>query len=140
MAKNKPDKELNKNPEEAKKFLDYQQSKPFQLSLFDLFENEKEFSHTIELYDFMPKFVWEKSNESPVYFCILLNANSSVAAKSICSPSSRRASRTQTGRKSIITRQSVRKLSKTRFAKLWLKVTAYSWTVKPACLLQFTDY
>lgn len=37
--------------------MDYQQSKPFQLSLFNLFENEKEFSHTIELYDFMPKFV-----------------------------------------------------------------------------------
>lgn len=45
-------------PEETKKFLEYKQSKPYQLTLFDLLENEKEFSHTIELYDFMPKFVW----------------------------------------------------------------------------------
>lgn len=49
-----------KGPEEPKKFLEYKQSKPFQLSLFDLLENEKEFSHTIELYDFMPKYVWGK--------------------------------------------------------------------------------
>lgn len=56
-------KESKKNKiqlEEPKKFLEYKQSKPFQLSLFDLLENEKEFSHTIELYDFMPKFVWGK--------------------------------------------------------------------------------
>ncbi len=56
MAKSKPSKKLSKVQEEAKKFLEYKQSKPFQLSLFDLFENKKEFSHTIELYDFMPKF------------------------------------------------------------------------------------
>jgi hypothetical protein len=47
-------------PEEQKRFLEYKHSQPFQLSLFDLFENEKDFSHTIELYDFMPKFVWGK--------------------------------------------------------------------------------
>lgn len=33
-------------PEEPKKFLEYKQYKPFQLTLFDLPENEKEFSHT----------------------------------------------------------------------------------------------
>ncbi len=58
--KSKSSKKKSKVPEEAKKFLEYKKSKPFQLSLFDLFENEKDFSHTIELYDFMPKFVWGK--------------------------------------------------------------------------------
>ena len=46
--------------EEPKKFLEYKQTAPFQLSLFDLLDNEKDFSHTIELYDFMPKYVWGK--------------------------------------------------------------------------------
>src|SRR5207244_4171323 len=48
--KGKTDKKITKAklPEESKKFLEYDQSKPFQLSLFDLLENEKEFSHTIE--------------------------------------------------------------------------------------------
>lgn len=58
--KSKPNKKLKKNLEEPKKFLEYRHSKPFQLTLFDLLENEKEFSHTIELYDFMPKYVWGK--------------------------------------------------------------------------------
>lgn len=58
--KTKSTKKLNQAKEAAKKFLEYNQSKPFQLSLFDLLENEKEFSHTIELYDFMPKYVWGK--------------------------------------------------------------------------------
>jgi hypothetical protein len=58
--KSKSSKKTSKVPEEAKKFLEYKKSKPFQLSLFDLFENEKDFSHTIELYEFMPKFVWGK--------------------------------------------------------------------------------
>ena len=53
-------KENKEEIERAKKFSQHTQSKPFQLSLFDLLENEKEFSHTIELYDFMPKFVWGK--------------------------------------------------------------------------------
>jgi hypothetical protein len=39
--------------EDPKKFLEYKRSKPLQLSLFDLLENEKEFSYTIEFYDFM---------------------------------------------------------------------------------------
>jgi len=58
--KTKTGKKTELQPEEPKKFLEHKQSKPFQLSLFDLLENEKEFSHTIELYDFMPKFVWGK--------------------------------------------------------------------------------
>lgn len=58
--KKKQNKKDLVQPEEPKKFLEYTHSKPLQLSLFDLFENEKEFSHTIELYDFMPKFVWGK--------------------------------------------------------------------------------
>lgn len=60
MAKNIPSKKSSKTKEEVKKFLEYNQSKPFQLSRFDLLENEKEFSHIIELYKSMPKFVWGK--------------------------------------------------------------------------------
>lgn len=58
--KGKSSKKSIEVPEEQKRFLEYKHSQPFQLSLFDLFENEKDFSHTIELYDFMPKFVWGK--------------------------------------------------------------------------------
>jgi hypothetical protein len=58
--KAKLDEKLKSRTEDPKKFLEYRQSKPFQLSLFNLLENEKEFSHTIELYDFMPKYVWGK--------------------------------------------------------------------------------
>jgi len=61
MKKAKPEKKAkNQQLEEPKKFVEYKQSAPFQLSLFDLLDNEKDFSHTIELYDFMPKYVWGK--------------------------------------------------------------------------------
>lgn len=53
-------RKIAKKDQEPKKFLEYKQSVPFQLNLFDLLESEKEFSHTIELYDFMPKYVWGK--------------------------------------------------------------------------------
>jgi len=60
MSKKKGTAKTDSSDKESKRFLEYKHSKPFQLSLFDLLENEKEFSHTIELYDFMPKFVWGK--------------------------------------------------------------------------------
>lgn len=75
MAKSKPGKKLTKMPNEAKKFLEYKQSKPFQLSLFDLLENEKESSHTIKLYNFMPKYIWgkvENPEEAEVWIRMLL--------------------------------------------------------------------
>lgn len=41
------------------KIEDYQQSKPLQLQLFEIVSpSEKDYSNTIELYDFIPKYVW----------------------------------------------------------------------------------
>lgn len=47
-----------------KKFLEFEQEKPEQLSLFSLLPTsaESKYSNTVELYDFMPKYVWGKSN------------------------------------------------------------------------------
>lgn len=44
-----------------KRLEDYKQSKPEQLTLFELLSpEEKKYSNTIELYDFIPKYVWGK--------------------------------------------------------------------------------
>jgi hypothetical protein len=41
------------------KIADYNKSKPVQLGLFELIHpSEKDYSNTIELYDFIPKYVW----------------------------------------------------------------------------------
>lgn len=48
-------------PAKAKKLNDYDHSKPTQLTLFEmLLPNEREFSNTVELYDFIPKYHWGK--------------------------------------------------------------------------------
>jgi hypothetical protein len=48
-------------PAKAKKLDDYERTKPLQLTLFEmLLPNEREFSNTIELYDFIPKYHWGK--------------------------------------------------------------------------------
>lgn len=48
-------------PAKAKKLVDYDQSKPVQLTLFEmLLPSEREFSNTVELYDFIPKYHWGK--------------------------------------------------------------------------------
>ena len=50
--------------EDGKKFLEFEQELPEQLSLFTLLDPRKEsnYSNTVELYDFLPKYVWGKSN------------------------------------------------------------------------------
>ena len=50
--------------EEGKKFLEFEQESPQQLSLFALLDSRKEsnYSNTVELYDFLPKYVWGKPN------------------------------------------------------------------------------
>lgn len=71
MAKNPVKKAAKKNKAEnlsltngretAKKIDDYEQTHPEQLSLFELLlPEEKKFSNTIELYDFIPKYHWGK--------------------------------------------------------------------------------
>ena len=48
-------------PTKAKKLNDYDHTKPAQLTLFEmLLPNEREFSNTVELYDFIPKYHWGK--------------------------------------------------------------------------------
>lgn len=51
----------SKKEEPPKKFLEHTRTNPIQISLFELLGDEKGFSHTIELYDFMPKYFWGKS-------------------------------------------------------------------------------
>ena len=45
-----------------KKFEDHSVSVPEQLSFFFLTEKESDYSNTVELYDFMPKYVWSKQD------------------------------------------------------------------------------
>lgn len=48
-------------PAKAKKLKDYDRSKPVQMTLFEMIlPNEREFSNTVELYDFIPKYHWGK--------------------------------------------------------------------------------
>jgi hypothetical protein len=48
-------------PSKAKKLKDYEKTKPAQLTLFEMIlPNEREFSNTVELYDFIPKYHWGK--------------------------------------------------------------------------------
>ena len=55
-------KQSSRKKDKKKKFLEFRKENPLQLSLFRLFDKEKDYSHTVELYDFIPKYVWGKSN------------------------------------------------------------------------------
>lgn len=46
--------------EKSKRFERYELTQPLQLSLFDLEPSEDNYSNSIELYDFIPKYVWGK--------------------------------------------------------------------------------
>lgn len=51
-----------KTPSKSKRLEDFQQSWPAQLSFFELAQpEEQKYSNTIELYDFIPKYHWGKS-------------------------------------------------------------------------------
>lgn len=47
--------------EKQKQFDQFEQSKPIQLVLFELDEKDNDYSQTVELYDFIPKYNWGKS-------------------------------------------------------------------------------
>lgn len=52
---------VTEEEKEAKKLEDYSRSEPVQLNLFSFVQpREKNYSNTIELYDFMPKYFWGK--------------------------------------------------------------------------------
>jgi hypothetical protein len=61
--KKKPaDSEAVTDINSGKKIDDYKQTRPVQLSLFELLlPEEKKFSNTVELYDFIPKYHWGKA-------------------------------------------------------------------------------
>ncbi len=52
--------EKNRKRQKAKKFSQYEAALDPQLRLFNLSEEDDTYSHTIELYDFMPKYFWGK--------------------------------------------------------------------------------
>ena len=45
----------------TKRFEQIEKAKPMQLTLFELEPDEDSYSHSIELYDFMPKYFWGKT-------------------------------------------------------------------------------
>lgn len=56
-----PDK-MKKDSKKKEEINKYKKSKPLQLELFELLDpSEKDYSNTIELYDFIPKYVWGKT-------------------------------------------------------------------------------
>lgn len=58
----KSDKKKGENHLSKPTIKDYRQTQPLQLKLFELiYEPEKNYSNTIELYDFMPKYFWGKA-------------------------------------------------------------------------------
>jgi hypothetical protein len=62
LKKNKTKEKAENLPEKTKKLEEYEQSKPEQLTLFELMlPKQKEYTNTIELYDFIPKYHWGKT-------------------------------------------------------------------------------
>jgi len=111
--KTKKDKIAKKQPpEEPKKFLEYKQTARFQLSLFDLLDNEKDFSHTIELYDFMPKYVWGKVERVGGVFLPRLEREFKCRGKKYRLTFFRRASKMRTVAKNTTTRLNARRSSR----------------------------
>lgn len=62
-SKKKSPKSNTTSSSKKKKIDKYEKSKPVQLELFELMNpSEKDYSNTIELYDFIPKYVWRKTD------------------------------------------------------------------------------
>ncbi len=68
MTTNKKSNKIvkKKKDEKAKLFSQHNQEKPFQLTLFELLKDEEEYSHTVELYDFMPKYVKNEKTKGEI--------------------------------------------------------------------------
>lgn len=63
LTKSKPkmEKKRRRKREKQKQFEQFEQSKPMQLQLFELEPSDKDYSQTVELYDFIPKYNWGKA-------------------------------------------------------------------------------
>lgn len=71
-GKSKVEKPRRRKREKPKIFDQLEISKPVQLSLFDLSPEEDKYSQSIELYDFIPKYVWGKVERLNEQFLISL--------------------------------------------------------------------
>lgn len=68
------DTTITSGEKSTKKIEDYKQTHPVQLSLFEmLLPEEKKFSNTVELYDFIPKYHWGKAKRIDGEFLRSLN-------------------------------------------------------------------
>jgi hypothetical protein len=56
------DKPQRRKREKSKKLVQLELSKPIQLSLFELAPDEDDYSQSVELYDFIPKYFWGKAD------------------------------------------------------------------------------
>ena len=57
-------KSINENNLSNKSLQNYMQTKPEQLSLFEMLApDERKYSNTVELYDFIPKYFWGKADQ-----------------------------------------------------------------------------
>lgn len=57
-----PPSEIEAAPESAKQLQDFEPSYPVQLQLFEFLQpEERHYSNTVELYDFMPKYHWGRT-------------------------------------------------------------------------------
>ena len=54
------DKVRRRKRDKKKNFEQYDQTKPLQLVLFELDPKDRDYSQTVELYDFIPKYNWGK--------------------------------------------------------------------------------
>jgi hypothetical protein len=67
-------KKIEKSEKLSKKLEEYELTKPLQMNLFELLlPEEKKFSNTVELYDFMPKYFWGKVTRIDGEFLRTLN-------------------------------------------------------------------
>lgn len=55
------DKVRRRKRDKKKNFEQYDQTKPLQMTLFKLDSKDRDYSQTVELYDFIPKYNWGKS-------------------------------------------------------------------------------
>jgi hypothetical protein len=60
VKKTTTDKLRRRKREKKKPFGEFEQSRPVQLSLFELGSEDKDYSQSVELYDFIPKYSWGK--------------------------------------------------------------------------------
>lgn len=115
------------------KIDNYEKSKPVQLELFELMNpSEKDYSNTIELYDFMPKYFWGKADRIQGKFLEPIERELIVVVKTTRSASLPHELRTPTVFHAITSPESVKNSSKTLCEKSLPPGKAYFLMMKQA--------